>query len=149
MDNEEQNQLSEGLHVFMQDLRLVLLTTLAEENKPYVNAISWTYAKSPKEIRFAVANGSKIVENIKQNNEVALTIFYDDSIYTVNGTATISSEIIEGIPLKLAMVSVSVNSLFDVMFYGSKISQLPQTEKTYNPEAAQKLDNQVLEALKA
>jgi hypothetical protein len=35
-----------------------------------------------------------------------------------------------------------------VMFYGSKIAVEPRYEKTYDAEAAGKLDRQVMEALK-
>ena len=34
------------------------------------------------------------------------------------------------------------------MFYGSKITVVPKYDKTYDLEAAKKLDNQVMEAMK-
>ncbi|MBY6269478.1 MAG: hypothetical protein CW344_14750, partial [Parageobacillus thermoglucosidasius] len=62
--------------------------------------------------------------------------------------AHIKAEKIEGIPLKLALVDVAINEVRDVMFYGSKIIQEPKYEKMYDAQAAAKLDNQVMAALR-
>lgn len=145
----ENSSLSEELYEYLQSFQLVLLTTMMSEIKPFVNAISWTYAKSPTSIRFAIDNRSKIIENISTNENVALTIFYQSSIYTLYGKASLIKERLDEVPLKLAMVEVEISGVHDIMFYGSKISVLPEYEKDYNPEAAEKLDRQVLEALKA
>ena len=54
----------------------------------------------------------------------------------------------EEVPLKLAMVEITIEAVRDVMFYGSRISVEPQYEKTYDKKAAAKLDNQVMTALR-
>ncbi|WP_339062253.1 pyridoxamine 5'-phosphate oxidase family protein [Tepidibacillus marianensis] len=147
MNNKEAfTVLPDNLFKNMQQLRLILLTTM-EDTTPYVNAVSWTFAKSPQMIRFAVDAKSQIVKNIRNNSEVALSIFDQETIFTIYGTAKIVTESIEGIPFQLALVEVKVSNVYDVMYYGAKIKTLPETEKTYNQEAAKKLDNQVLEAL--
>ncbi|MFT9488255.1 pyridoxamine 5'-phosphate oxidase family protein [Tepidibacillus infernus] len=148
MSKDGCEQLPESLYQYMQEQQLVLLTTLMDQGKPFVNAISWTYAKTPTTIRFAVDQRSQIVTNIKQNPDIAMTIFHQETIYTISGQANILKDEIEGIPFKLALIEVLVQSVHEVMYYGSKISVQPQTEKTYNPEAAKKLDLQVLDALK-
>lgn len=145
----DKNTLSDDMFEYLQNFQLVLLTTVMGEDEPFVNAISWTYANSKNSIRFAVDNRSKIIENIKDNANIALTIFHNSSLYTIYGKASIVKDMIEEIPLKLAMVEVAINGIYDVMFYGSKISVMPEYKKDYNPVAAEKLDKQVIDALKA
>jgi hypothetical protein len=45
-------------------------------------------------------------------------------------------------------MEVSIKEVRDVMFYGSKLSVEPSYEKTYDAEAAAKLDRQVMDAIK-
>jgi hypothetical protein len=45
-------------------------------------------------------------------------------------------------------VEVDVTVVRDVMFYGAKIDQEPTYVKVYDEDAAAKLDNQVMSALK-
>ncbi|GAB6935930.1 MAG: pyridoxamine 5'-phosphate oxidase family protein [Bacillota bacterium] len=127
---------------------LVLLATVDETGAPNVSAISWVYAPDARRVRFAVANRSRIVENVRRNSRVALAVFAHESILSISGEARILQETMEGVPLKLALVEVAVSEVRDVMFYGAKVAVEPRYEKTYNPQAAAKLDQQVLEAMK-
>ena len=52
------------------------------------------------------------------------------------------SDIIEK-TMKLRVVTVEVESVEDVMFYGGKVTTEPQYEKTYKKELAEKLDSEV------
>lgn len=54
----------------------------------------------------------------------------------------------ENVPLKLALVKINVLEVRDVMFYGSKIIVEPQYDKTYDQEAAMRLDRQVMDEMK-
>lgn len=128
--------------------RLVLLATVDETGAPNVSAISWVHAPDARRVRFAVANRSRIVENVRKNSRVALAVFAQESILSISGEARIVQETMDGVPLKLALVEVAVSEVRDVMFYGAKIAVEPRYEKTYNPQAAAKLDQQVLEAMK-
>ncbi|HEY8343033.1 MAG TPA: pyridoxamine 5'-phosphate oxidase family protein [Calditerricola sp.] len=128
--------------------RLVLLATVDETGAPNVSAISWVHAPDARRVRFAVANRSRIVENVRKNSRVALAVFAQESILSIAGEARIVQETMEGVPLKLTLVEVAVSEVRDVMFYGAKIAVEPRYEKTYNPQAAAKLDQQVLEAMK-
>lgn len=141
-------ELSDDLYQQLQTFDLVLLSTIFENSQPFVNAISWVYAPSTRKIRFSVDSKSQIIANIKANKNVTMTIFSGETIYSIIGQSNILTEEIEGIPFKLAIVEVEVESVHEVMFYGSKIISLPSYEKTYNPTAAEKLDQQVLNALK-
>jgi hypothetical protein len=48
---------------------------------------------------------------------------------------------------KAACIEVEVEALRDAMYYGSRISAMPEVEKTYDKRAADKLDAQVFAAL--
>jgi len=149
MGKEQMEQLPELLYQHMQEMRFILLTTIKDQNTPFTNAISWTYAKSPEKIRFAVDSRSQIVSNINQNQGVALTIFFNETVYTIEGNAKLINNSIDGIPFKLGLIEVNVSEVHDVMYYGAKIVSELQIEKTYNEDAAKKLDIQVYDALKA
>ncbi len=48
-----------------------------------------------------------------------------------------------GVPFPLTLIELSTDELHDIMFYGAEIAQEPVYKKTYNIEAAKKLDKQV------
>ncbi|EOP66651.1 hypothetical protein KOW_01430 [Bacillus cereus VDM006] len=72
----------------------------------------------------------------------------NESVFSISGEAKILKERLDGSPLKLTAVEVSVQEVRDVMFYGAKLASEPTYEKTYDLRAAEKLDNQVLTAMK-
>lgn len=146
---EPLKQLSDELFPLLQKERFLLLSTLdAETGGPNVSAISWTYAPNPETIRFAVDNRSRILNNIRAHNQVVLTLFGAGSVYAVSGMANIQTELLADVPLKLACIEVSIEAVRDAMFYGSRISAEPEYEKTYDKRAAEKLDGQVMAAMK-
>ncbi|CAJ1001933.1 MULTISPECIES: pyridoxamine 5'-phosphate oxidase family protein [Brevibacillus] len=141
--------LSEELFALLQQERFVTLGTIDHESgAPSLSSLSWTFAPTPQLIRFAVDNRSRILANIAKEPQVVLHLIGAGSSYAINGRATIKTERMENVPLKLAMVEVAIEAVRDVMFYGSRISVEPQYEKTYDKKAASKLDNQVMTALK-
>lgn len=143
-------QLTDELLPLLQKERFVTLATIDfETGAPNVSAISWIYAPDTSVIRFAVDNRSRIVQNIAQSNQVVLTLIGAGSCYAIAGEATLVIEKMEGTPLKLARIDIAVKEVRNVMFYGSRISVEPEYEKTYDAEAAAKLDKQVMDALKA
>ncbi|MEW9667489.1 pyridoxamine 5'-phosphate oxidase family protein [Ammoniphilus sp. 3BR4] len=141
--------LNEQLLPLFKKERFVLLNTVDKDTgSPNVSAISWIYALNESTIVFAVDNRSRIVKNIENNRSVTLTLIGAGSVYAISGEATIQDEKMAGVPLKLAKIEMLINGVRDVMFYGSRISVEPQYEKTYDKKAAEKLDNQVMTALK-
>lgn len=91
---------------------------------------------SETSIRFAVDQRSRIVENIRRNPGVVLTIMANGSVFSISGAGEILTDRMEGIPLKLAVIEVSVQEVRDVMFYGAKLAIEPKYEKTYDLRAA-------------
>lgn len=131
-----------------QDQYVILATVDHETGAPNVNAISWIMALSENSVYFAVDNRSRIVQNIKANHQAVITLIANESTYSISGSAAIKEEHLPGVPLKLALIDLSVKEVRDIMFYGSKITVEPRYDKTYDKLAAEKLDNQVKDAMK-
>ncbi|WP_332693845.1 pyridoxamine 5'-phosphate oxidase family protein [Halalkalibacter lacteus] len=149
MTNQVEQGLTEEMLPLLQKERYVTIATVDfEKGTPNVNAISWVYALTLQKIRFSIDNRSRIIDNIKTNDGVVITLIANGSTYSIAGSARIVTEKMEGVPLKLALVELEVNEVRDVMFYGAKMMVEPSYEKTYDVEAAAKLDRQVMEALK-
>lgn len=149
MANQVETQLSEELKSFLQKERYVTIATIDfETGGPNVNAISWVYAPDEKRILFAVDNRSRIVENIRKSKQVTMTIITNGTTYSISGNASVKEEKMDGVPLKLAELEIEVNAVRDVMFYGAKIVNDVEYEKTYDQAAAAKLDRQVMDAMK-
>ncbi|NSL50734.1 pyridoxamine 5'-phosphate oxidase family protein [Calidifontibacillus erzurumensis] len=144
----EQQLTSELLGILQKERYATIATVDFETGGPNVNAISWVYAPGPEKIYFAVDNRSRIVQNIKNNPKVVLTTIAFGTTFSISGDANVKVEKLEGVPLKLALIEIKIHEVRDVMFYGSKISADVSYEKTYDKEAAEKLDRQVMEAMK-
>ncbi|MBT2641118.1 pyridoxamine 5'-phosphate oxidase family protein [Bacillus sp. ISL-41] len=149
MANQVEPKLIKPLFDEMQKERFVTLATVDHETSgPNVSAISWVLAKDEKTVYFAVDNRSRIIENIKSNNKAVINLIANESTYSISGTASVKQEKLEGVPLKLALVEIKITEVRDVMFYGSKIVAEPQYDKTYDKDAAARLDNQVMDAMR-
>ncbi|WP_261132416.1 pyridoxamine 5'-phosphate oxidase family protein [Bacillus sp. Marseille-Q3570] len=141
-------ELSPELVEFFQGEKLVNIATVdAETGAPNVNAISWVKSVDEKRIRFSVTNNSRIVDNIKANPGVVLNIIGLETVYSIQGKAEILEDTMEGVNLKLSKIEITVDAVFESMFWGAKITQEPAYEKTYNPEKAKELDDAVYAAL--
>ncbi|MEH7544329.1 hypothetical protein COJ85_00530 [Bacillus sp. AFS076308] len=149
MANQVEPKLIKPLFDELQKERFVTLATVDyETGGPNVSAISWVLAKNEGIIYFAVDNRSRILENINNNKNVVINLIANESTYSIQGEASVKEERLPGVPLKLALVEVTINEVRDVMFYGSKIVTEVQYDKTYDKKAAERLDNQVMDAMK-
>jgi uncharacterized pyridoxamine 5'-phosphate oxidase family protein len=149
MVNQVEPKLIKPLYDELQKERFVTLATVDyETGGPNVSAISWVLAKDDSTIYFAVDNRSRILENIKKNNQAVLNIIANESTYSIQGEALIKEDRLNDVPLKLALVEITIQSVRDVMFYGSKIVSEPKYDKAYDKDAAARLDKQVMDAMK-
>jgi hypothetical protein len=149
MANEVEPQLIKELFEELQTERYVTIATIDHETGgPNVSAISWLLAKDEKTILFAADSRSRIIENIKGNRLVAITLVANESTYSIQGKAEVTLESIDGVPLKLSLVKMEIDEVRDVMFYGSKIVTEPMYDKIYDQNAATRLDKQVMDAIK-
>lgn len=147
--NEVLTALPEGLLRQLQKETFVLLSTVDQDSGgPANNAISWVYAVDPATIRFAVDARSRIVGNLANNPQASITFFAEGTVYTVYGKAGLVTEALEDVPFKLACYDITIDAIRDTMFYGSRITSEPEYEKKYDKRAAEKLDNQVFDAMK-
>lgn len=141
--------LNDVLFEQLQQEKLVLLHTIdAESGAPTSSAISWVFAPNRNTIRFAVDQRSRLIANMQANGQVSLTVFANNTVNVIEGVAHVYEEPLEDVPFKLACVDIGIEAIRDGMFYGSRISVEPAYEKTYDKRAAEKLDNQVFDAMK-
>ncbi|MEH7444326.1 pyridoxamine 5'-phosphate oxidase family protein [Bacillus sp. JJ1122] len=149
MANQVEPKLIKALFDELQKERFVTLATVDHETGgPNVSAISWVLAKDEQTIYFAVDNRSRIIENIKSNDKAVINLIANESTYSISGEASVKQEKLEDVPLKLALVEIYIREVRDVMFYGSKIVAEPQYDKTYDKDAAARLDKQVMDAMR-
>jgi hypothetical protein len=149
MANQVEPRLIKPLFDELQHERFVTLATVDHETGgPNVNAISWVLAKDEETICFAIDSRSRIIENIKRNRHAVINIIANESTYSIQGEAEVKHERMEAVPLKLALAELKIKEVRDVMFYGSKMTADPQYDKTYDKKAAERLDQQVMEAMK-
>ncbi len=149
MPNKVEKQLVDSLFHVLQSPNFTTLSTVDfETGAPNVSSISWVLAKTPTSIYIAVDNRSRIVANIKANQHVVLTLIADGSVFAIAGTTELIVPRLDNVPLKLALLKLNISEVRDIMFYGSKIVQVPVYDKTYDKVAAEKLDRQVLAAMK-
>jgi hypothetical protein len=149
MANKVEQLLTQSLYDCLQKERFVTLATIDHETGgPNLSAISWVFSPDAQHVHLAVDNRSRIVENVKKNPLVVINLFANETTYAISGEANLKIEKLDGLPLKLALIEVAIKEVRDVMFYGSKLSVEPSYEKTYDAEAAAKLDRQVMDAIK-
>jgi uncharacterized pyridoxamine 5'-phosphate oxidase family protein len=149
MPNQVEPKLIKPLYDELQKERFVTLATIDfETGGPNVSAISWILAKDDETIYFAVDNKSRIIQNITHNNKVIINLIANESTYSIQGEASLKEVRLPDVPLKLALIEIKIQEVRDVMFYGSKIVTEPQYDKTYDKNAASRLDKQVMEAMK-
>ena len=148
MSTNNTTTLSQDLVNLLQGEKIVSLVTMdAETKKPNMSIVSWLVAhEGGKVIKFALGHKGTSVTNIQANPEVTLGVIGAGSCYSIRGNATIS-EIIEK-TMKYRVVTVEVEEVEDIIFYGGQITSEPEYVKTYNEELAKKLDAEVYEMLK-
>jgi hypothetical protein len=137
------NALSPELVHCLQGEKIVSCVTVnAEHGKPDLDVISWVLAgPGGDQIKIAVGHKATIASNIEKDPSVILGIIGLGSCYAVKGKAEVS-EIVEK-TMKFRVVTVQVESVEDIIFYGGKITVEPEYVKTYDKELAEKLDREI------
>ncbi|MDX5475764.1 MAG: pyridoxamine 5'-phosphate oxidase [Bacillaceae bacterium] len=145
---KSEDKLNQSLIDLLQGEKIVsLITTDSNTNKPNLSIVSWLVAhQDGKTIKFALGHKAESAFNIEKNPELILGVIGAGSCYSINGKGTVSDVIDK--TMKYRIVTVDVESVEDVIFYGGKITAEPEYEKTYDEELAKKLDEEVYEMLK-
>ena len=145
---KEQRKLNSELIKLLQGEKIIsLITNDVKTGQSDLAMISWVVANSEGDrINFAIGHNASSARNIQNDSSVILGVIGVGSCFAIKGNGKVS-EIIEG-TIKIRIVSVEIETVEDVMFYGGKITKVPEYEKTYNKELAEKLDNEVYGALR-
>ena len=123
-----------------------LITVDTESLRPQINAISWIRANNEEQkIRIAVGHQSECLANMEKGSPVTLGWMDIKDYYIMSGPTTLS-ELKKG-TMKYRIIEMAIESMDNVMFYGGEISQIPLYTKTYDPELAKKIDQEIEQAL--
>ncbi|WP_170006865.1 pyridoxamine 5'-phosphate oxidase family protein [Bacillus fonticola] len=148
MGNRTESTLTTEMKDALQNDPLVMIATIDyETGHPQQNAVSWVWIKDESTIDVAIDRKSRLYQNIENNSLCSLQFFAEETVFCIRVDVSID-EVLEGVPLKLARARCHIRRIDDSLFYGSKITQAPQYEKTYDPRAVERLDQQVYRALK-
>ncbi|MCQ6277403.1 pyridoxamine 5'-phosphate oxidase family protein [Bacillus sp. V3B] len=144
---KEQSGLTSKLIDLLQGEKIVSLITNDEKTgQPDLAMISWVVANSRGDrINFAIGHNASSAKNIQTDPNVILGVIGAGSCFSIKGKGKVS-DIIEK-TIKVRVVSVEIESVEDVMFYGGKVITEPAYEKTYNKSLAEKLDNEIYSLL--
>lgn len=127
---------------------LSFITIDKDTKQPQLSVVSWVWAtEDGKQVKIAVGHKGSSLENIKVDPTVILGTIGPETCYSIKGKAS-ASDIFEG-TMKYRIITVDVEEVEDVIFYGGKLTTLPAFEKTYDPKLAEKLDAEVYELLKS
>lgn len=147
---EAPKQLSQELVSFLQGPQLVLVTTIDTETKwPSNNAITWVYAKDAGTVLLAADAKGRVLNNIRGDERVLLTVMTHGACHTIEGTGRVVREEVDGVSLKLGLAAVNVRNVRDVTFWGGRITTEPKYDVTYDRALKEKLDSGVFAAMKA
>lgn len=144
---KSRNELSpEIVGLLRQESIVSLVTVGAETKKPVLSVVSWVWAADDgKQVKIAVGHKASSAVNIQADPYVVLGTIGPETCYSIKGRASVS-EIIS-MTMKYRIITVDVEEVEDVIFYGGKLTGLPVFEKTYDANLANKLDAEVYELL--
>ncbi|WP_227395648.1 pyridoxamine 5'-phosphate oxidase family protein [Jeotgalibacillus aurantiacus] len=149
MANRVEDKLIPSLYEEFLHERFVQLATVDHQSGgTNVAALSWVHAKDESTILFAVDHRSRIIQNIKKQPLCSLSIIASGSTFSISGKAQEAGQSSSDVPIGLSIIQLSIDEVRDVMFYGAKIVTEPAFAKTYDEEAARRLDEQVMEELR-
>ena len=149
MANRVEDRLIPALYEEFLHERFVQLSTIDHQTDgPNVSALSWVHAKDEFTILFAVDHRSRIITNLEKQPLIVLNIIANETSYSISGSASVIGQSSSDVPIVLSITKLTIREVRDVMFYGAKIISEPKFNKTYDEEAAKKLDQQVMKELK-
>lgn len=146
---EAASALSSDMVSHLQSPQPVLVTTLGASTEwPVNNLITWVLAKDPQTIRLVADAGGRVLENIRNDGRILLTVMADGACHSIEGEAAVVNEELEGLSLRLGMAEVKVRAIRDVMFHGGRLTAAPRYDVTYDLQTRERLDSQVFEAMR-
>ncbi len=142
-------ELSAELVEYLQGPQLVLVTTVDAETKwPSNNLITWVLAPDQKRVRLVADSKGRILNNIRADDRVLLTVMVGGACYTLEGNAQVVAENLDGISLKLGCAEVALRAVRDVTFWGGRITAPAQYDVSYDKGLKERLDSSVFAAMR-
>lgn len=142
-------ELSVSLLNQLKTAPFVLLHTVdAQSGLPTSHALSWIWPVHSTKLRFALDARSGLIADLEARPEASITLFAPGELCTLYGRAVQLTGALADVPLEVACYELDSIELKDVMFYGGRLCALPRFEFTYDKRAADKLNGQVLAAMK-
>lgn len=133
---------------YLQEPRLVQLTTLDAAGGPFVNVISWVLASTPDALRLVGDTRTQFMQNLQRDAKTALTVYGAGSAWTVYGEARLLGAGLPGLPPTFALVEVTGLRVHQVLFFGAVLTQAPQWDVTYSRAEADRFDQAVFAAMR-
>lgn len=145
---EAWERLPAELVAYLQEPRLVQLTTLDSTGAPFVNVISWVLAPDPDVVRLVGDLRTKFMQNLSADGRVALTVLGAGSAWTIYGGAAVRGAGLAGLPPTFALVEVTGLRVHQVLFMGAVITREPGWDVPGAREEAARFDAAVFAALR-
>ncbi len=140
-------ELSDAQQGALNDMPLSILVAFDEAKRwPTTHAISWVQTPTRQTIRFALTKNSHLITLLRQEKTASLVFIEDGSAYnaTLSPVAEFEPSIVPA--LHLRFFEGRIEEVRNISFYGAMFGQ-PEIIKTYDVEAAEKLDREVKESL--
>ncbi|UTT41907.1 hypothetical protein [Exiguobacterium aurantiacum] len=140
-------ELSRTQQDTLNEMPLMFLVTFDEPKRwPITHAISWVQAPNEMTIRFALTKNSHLI-TLLANEKTASLIFLEGGLaYSIALSHVHEFEPSVKPALHLRFFEGKVEEVRNISFYGATYGQ-PDIIKTYDVEAAEKLDREVKESL--
>jgi len=126
----------------------IVLSCADEECNIHITFITWVYPLDERTLRLALSSNSKTAENLRKTGKVAVQIFAPGVALSCYGKAAEVLSEIEGIPFKVSVFELSIESVENSLFPGATVTGIIPFAHTGNVLKMTELDTKVLEALK-
>lgn len=140
-------ELSRAQQSELNKMPLTLLIAFDEAKRwPVTHAISWVQAIDLSTIRFALTQKSHLFTLLQTEKTVSLIFYEDKLIYSVTLSNVHTFTPASRPELSLHYYEGHVEEVRNISFYGAEF-RAPEIEKTYDIQAAEKLDREVKASL--
>lgn len=147
MANKAVFELSKSQQDTLNDMPLAFLITFDELKRwPITHAISWVQAPDEKTVRFTLTKNSHLVTLLANERTASLIFIEGGQAYSVALSHVSEFEPSVKPGLHLRFFEGDVEEVRNISFYGATFGQ-PEIVKTYDVEAANRLDREVKKSL--
>lgn len=140
-------ELTEAQRELLNDMPLTFLVTFDDAKRwPITHAISWVQARDGVTLRLALTRSSHVVTILSSEKTAGLIFIEDGQAFHISLSSIHEFEPTIKPSLHLRFFEGHIEEVRNISFYGASYAQ-PEITKTYDVEAAEKLDREVKESL--